>query len=521
MEEQQHRPHSVNDRWSYTRFVQENPIAARTLESLLQYSGFFAPAGFADRDLSIESGYALSSLAALGHDQILLQGRGSLDERWGGSGTSCFGRAEDGEQRSVVSATGSSTRLDPMKREMSSSVTVLAERMRVALAIIAHVQVVVEKLAGQHGGPRRRRQAITYLETLKALSRLLLLACTREMVIGGGAYVSGGKQKSSSSGEQKKLDGSRRWREVDLSGMSSRRPQCSRVGVVADNADDDCPASPSRCPPEVYTGKRSGVRLIVPPRASVVWSGRGRSNRPIGVGRATAAAPPPSCDASRCSRRVADGSSCSYCRSRDGTVDPRGFGCGHGGREQGAGRPDGAADGDLSYADARWRQRQQAQEEDDGVGGVSQSWLMAGEVIHILRPLVYSYSCGSAGERSWRPWLTSLGMDAAAYACTARAGGRGVVSLLAVGGAGSSSGSTGGVQVLSYLDEEQQAELRRRKMLWLLYLMRSPAFELLAEPVARGAAGAFEGVPVLSGMVGYALNMLLYIQRHHFYTSAS
>lgn len=64
---------------------------------------------------------------------------------------------------------------------------IFAERMRVALAMIAHVQVVVEKLAGQHGGARRRRQAITYLETLKAISRLLLLACTREMVMGGGA----------------------------------------------------------------------------------------------------------------------------------------------------------------------------------------------------------------------------------------------------------------------------------------------------------------------------------------------
>lgn len=73
----------------------------------------------------------------------------------------------------------------PKKR--LSSKAVVAERMRVALAVIAHVQVVVEKLARQHGGPRRRRQAITYLETLKALSRLLLLACTREMVIGGGA----------------------------------------------------------------------------------------------------------------------------------------------------------------------------------------------------------------------------------------------------------------------------------------------------------------------------------------------
>ncbi len=74
----------------------------------------------------------------------------------------------------------------PFRERPSSSKVVFAERMRVALAMIAHVQVVVEKLAGQHGGPRRRRQAITYLEFLKALSRLLLLACSREMVTGGG-----------------------------------------------------------------------------------------------------------------------------------------------------------------------------------------------------------------------------------------------------------------------------------------------------------------------------------------------
>lgn len=58
--------------------------------------------------------------------------------------------------------------------------------MRVALSVLAHVQIVVEKIAGQHGGERRRRQAIAYIETLKAICRLLLLACTREMLIDGG-----------------------------------------------------------------------------------------------------------------------------------------------------------------------------------------------------------------------------------------------------------------------------------------------------------------------------------------------
>lgn len=46
MEQQQHDPRVAEEGWSYTKFVSENPTAARTLESLLQYSGFFAPVSF-------------------------------------------------------------------------------------------------------------------------------------------------------------------------------------------------------------------------------------------------------------------------------------------------------------------------------------------------------------------------------------------------------------------------------------------------------------------------------------------
>lgn len=278
------------------------------------------------------------------------------------------------------------------------------------------------------------------------------------------------------------------------------------------------------------------MRLIVPPRASVTWSGRGRSNRPIGgVGRASNAFSSSLCDGSSiCSQRrtcVADEVFfCNACqaRSSDSNCGRLVFG-NDGGHDTGAGGPNEPANGrDLSCVSGEWRSQRRARECVDGGGlsgrgdggELSQAWLMAGEVIHILRPLVYSYSCGSAGERSWHPWLTSLGMDAAAYACSARAGGGGARSLLTlVGSARSKAGD--GVPVLPCLDDEQAAELRRRKMLWFLYVMRSPAFELLAEPVSRGAAGVFEGVPLLGGMAGYALSMLLYVQRHHFYTSAS
>lgn len=55
------------------------------------YAGF-VQARFADRDLSIESGYALSSLAALAHDRILLQGRGAAVRS-----TASFGDADGGQ----------------------------------------------------------------------------------------------------------------------------------------------------------------------------------------------------------------------------------------------------------------------------------------------------------------------------------------------------------------------------------------------------------------------------------------
>lgn len=36
-------PRIIKEGWSYAKFVRDNPTAAHTLASLLQYSGFFAP----------------------------------------------------------------------------------------------------------------------------------------------------------------------------------------------------------------------------------------------------------------------------------------------------------------------------------------------------------------------------------------------------------------------------------------------------------------------------------------------
>ena len=44
--EQQLNPNDAADEWSYAKFVRGNPTGARTIENLLQYSGFFAPVSF-------------------------------------------------------------------------------------------------------------------------------------------------------------------------------------------------------------------------------------------------------------------------------------------------------------------------------------------------------------------------------------------------------------------------------------------------------------------------------------------
>lgn len=295
-----------------------------------------------------------------------------------------------------------------------------------------------------------------------------------------------------------------------------------------------CPGSP-----EIYTGKRSGVRLVVPPRARVLSAGNDVAAAAVGEAGAT-----PVDGAYCCRRREGSGTcddgkrTCDVCRLNGVEVS--------GGRqpcERGYSEDKCVVDRDTVHGSSGGVGRDYHQEhlwQGHGSDGdsdrgeeepsISQVWLMVGEVMNILRPLVYSHACTLSGLRSWRPWLISLGMDALAYACTVRAGGGGIALLLPLAGhgdrdrvrvMGSGVASVEAVPVLPYLTDAQAAELRRRKMLWLLYLMRSPAFEMLTEPVSRSAAGVFEGVPLFSSLTTYALNMLLYVQRHHFYTSAS
>jgi Peroxisomal membrane protein (Pex16) len=94
-----------------------------------------------------------------------------------------------------------------------------------------------------------------------------------------------------------------------------------------------------------------------------------------------------------------------------------------------------------SAAEAHWRQQQQQQQhftslnsaavgQSDAPTAVTNGWLLTGELLHIVRPLLYSCACAKRGETSWSPWLLSLCLDALSRASSVKGDTAGGSSLL-------------------------------------------------------------------------------------------
>ncbi|KAF7083010.1 hypothetical protein CFC21_086834 [Triticum aestivum] len=136
--------------------------------------------------------------------------------------------------------------------------------------------------------------------------------------------------------------------------------------------------------------------------------------------------------------------------------------------------------------------------------GVSGRLFMLGEAVHIFRPLVYVLLIRKFGIKSWTPWLVSLAVE--------------LTSLGIHSHATDLNHRAGKVHQLSSAERD---ELKRRKMMWALYVMRDPFFASYTRRHLEKAEKALNPVPLIGFITGKLVELLEGAQSRYTYTSGS
>ncbi|KAM7260877.1 hypothetical protein ACFE04_026352 [Oxalis oulophora] len=109
---------------------------------------------------------------------------------------------------------------------------------------------------------------------------------------------------------------------------------------------------------------------------------------------------------------------------------------------------------------------------------------LSGEVLFILRPLIYVLMIRKYGVRSWIPWLLSLSVDVF---------GMGFHSI---------------ARKQFHLSSSEKDELKRRKLLWALYLMRDPFFSKYTRQKLESTEKVLEPVPLVGFLSAKVVELL-------------
>ncbi|KAL6848547.1 hypothetical protein ACP4OV_021841 [Aristida adscensionis] len=136
--------------------------------------------------------------------------------------------------------------------------------------------------------------------------------------------------------------------------------------------------------------------------------------------------------------------------------------------------------------------------------GSSGRLFFLGEVVHIFRPLVYVLLIRKFGIRSWTPWLVSLAVE---------------LTSLGIHSHATDLNQRGG-KVLQ-LSSAERDELKRRKMMWALYVMRDPFFANYTKRHLQKAEEVLNPVPLIGFLTGKLMELLEGVQTRYTYTSGS
>jgi hypothetical protein len=446
----------------YKELVRTHPAQVKRLEETARMLAMFLPTSRLGRfsEVFTESTYSVLGLVGLFHDRILQSaGRSALTEP-------LLGGAQ----------------LQPRRQEPRQPQWV--RLVRLVLTLLAHTEVVLEMLARVLGGEGRRLAVIALIESVKAFSRLVLLGQSKAgaLLVAGGQFQTSKKAQTppaeadleaggaGAGGEGSTSSGAASTtieiQELDAEGQPAGAAEGS--AGPAESADALAPTPAPAPAPAIWQGRRSGKQLSLPPSLSA-FDNTGASATP----KAAAAL------------------------------------------------------------------RKQAQQQQPSLQGLRMGpgpedlvLRLAGEVLHIVRPVMYVAMVSRAGankaKSSWRPLVVSLSLDLLAMRCSAAACPPGAEAQqqqlppAEVLARAARKLLVGGAQPAAQQGDRDADELKRRRGLVALYLMRSPVYELITLPAVQRVAKGLGHLPAVGASIEPLITETVgYYHRVHFYTSAS
>ncbi|CAI9765208.1 unnamed protein product [Fraxinus pennsylvanica] len=135
--------------------------------------------------------------------------------------------------------------------------------------------------------------------------------------------------------------------------------------------------------------------------------------------------------------------------------------------------------------------------------GVPGGLFLMGEMMFVLRPLIYVLLIKKYGTRSWFPWLTSLTVDLIS---------NGIISYITILRQNSNE---------FRLSNLEKHELKRRKLLWALYLMRDPFFSKYTRLRLDSTQKVLEPVPIVGLLTEKLVELIIGAQTRYTYMSGS
>ncbi|KAL4310443.1 hypothetical protein GQ457_01G055610 [Hibiscus cannabinus] len=137
--------------------------------------------------------------------------------------------------------------------------------------------------------------------------------------------------------------------------------------------------------------------------------------------------------------------------------------------------------------------------------GVNGALFVLGEILFITRPLIYVLFIRRYGIRSWIPWFLSLSVDLVGFGFLSHVTKSGMVER----------------EQKFHLSASEKDEVKRRKLLWALYLMREPFFGKYTRQKLESTERLLEPVPLIGILTGKIVELIIGAQTRYTYMSGS